>query len=133
MFRRFMYGRYGNDLLNNALLIIGCVFGLLSIIFGGIAELIFMLLQFMSYGLWAMRAFSKNIFQRRAENQKFIVFWNKTKVKFNGVSAFFKRLSDREHRYFKCPNCKTRLRVPRGRGLITVTCPKCKNKFDKKV
>ncbi len=132
MFRRFMYGRYGNDQLNNALLITGCVFGLLSIVLGGIAELIFMLLQFMVLALWAMRAFSKNHFPRRTENQKFLVFWNKIKIKFNDVSAFFKRLADREHKYFKCPNCKSRLRVPRGRGMITVTCPRCKNKFDKK-
>ena len=127
-----MYGRYGMDQLNNALLLLGVVFGFLSIIFGGVAELIFMLLQFMTLALWAMRAFSKNHFQRRTENQKFLVFWNKNKGKLNGVSAFFKRLSDREHRYFKCPNCKSRLRVPRGRGMITITCPKCRNKFDKK-
>lgn len=37
------------------------------------------------------------------------------------------------HKYFLCPNCKQTVRVPRGRGQITITCPKCKQKFDKKV
>lgn len=127
-----MYGRYGNDQLNNALLIIGVVFGLLSVIFGGIVEWIFMLLQFGFLAVWAMRAFSRNHFKRRTENQMYLVFRGKLSQRFKGVSAFFKRLADREHKYFKCPNCNSRLRVPRGRGLITVTCPRCRTKFDKK-
>lgn len=127
-----MYGRYGNDQLNNALLIIGVAFGLLSVIFGGIVEWIFMLLQFSFLAVWAMRAFSRNHFKRRTENQMYLVFRNKMSKRFKGVSAFFKRLADREHKYFKCPNCNSRLRVPRGRGMITVTCPRCRTKFDKK-
>lgn len=127
-----MYGRYGNDQLNNALLIIGVAFGLLSVIFGGIVEWIFMLLQFSFLAVWAMRAFSRNHFKRRTENQMYLVFRGKLNQRFKGVSAFFKRLADREHKYFKCPNCNSRLRVPRGRGMITVTCPRCRTKFDKK-
>lgn len=127
-----MYGRYGNDQLNNAVLIASVVCGLVSIVVSGIADLIFALFQIMLLVLWALRAFSRNHFNRRAENQKFLVFWNKIKQRFSGVSAFFKRLADRQHKYFKCPNCKSRLRVPRGRGSITVTCPRCKNRFDKK-
>lgn len=127
-----MYGRYGNDQLNTALLAFAVVFGLLSVFFGGIAEAIFLLLQVIALIVWALRAFSRNHFPRRTENQKFLVFWNKLKAKFKGVSSFFKRMADRNHKYFKCPNCKSRLRVPRGRGMITVTCPRCGNKFDKK-
>ena len=32
---------------------------------------------------------------------------------------------DKEHKYFTCPNCKTVCRVPRGKGKIVITCPKC--------
>jgi hypothetical protein len=81
---------------------------------------------------WAMRAFSRNIGMRRFENQKFLAIRNRLKMKFKGVSSAFSRLKDRKHKYFKCPKCKSRLRVPRGRGLITVTCPRCNNRFDKK-
>ena len=127
-----MYGRYGNDQLNNAILIASVVFGLISVAVSGIADLIFGLLQLIALVLWALRAFSKNPYNRRRENDNFLRIWYKAKNRFSGVSGFFKRLGDRQHKYFKCPNCKSRLRVPRGRGNITVTCPRCRNKFDKK-
>ena len=127
-----MYGRYGSDRLNNAILILSVIFGLISIVVSGVAELIFSLLQLMMLALWAMRAFSRNFYNRRRENERFGYYWNISKKKFSPVSAFFKRLADRKHKYFKCPGCGSRLRVPRGRGVITVTCPVCKNKFDKK-
>ncbi len=132
MFRKFMYGRYGNDQLNLFILFSSLPFGFLSIIFDGYAGLALTLLQFILLGFWAMRAFSKNVYKRRAENQAFLRFWNKLKAKFSGVSGFFSRLKDRKHKYFKCPQCKSRLRVPRGRGAITVTCPRCRHRFDKK-
>jgi len=127
-----MYGRYGNDQLNVFILFASLPFGILSMIFGGFVGLAFTLIQFVMLGFWAMRAFSKNIYKRQAENQGFLRFWNMLKGKFSGVSGFFARLKDRKHKYFKCPKCKSRLRVPRGRGEITVTCPRCRNRFDKK-
>jgi ribosomal protein L37AE/L43A len=36
------------------------------------------------------------------------------------------------HRYFKCPDCKTKLRVPKHKGKIIITCPKCKTEFKRK-
>ena len=132
MFRNFMMGRYGNDHLNMALMMTSLAFGLLSMAFTGIADMIFALLQFIFLCLWLFRAFSRNIQKRQKENISFLRFWNKTKNKLSPVFGFFARLKDRQHRYFKCPNCKSRLRVPKGRGNITITCPKCKTKFDKK-
>ncbi len=132
MFRRFMYGRYGNDQLGNLILVIALIFGVVTIFVGGLTDLVFILLQYICLAFWAMRAFSRNIYRRRLENQKFLIAWNGFKRRFSGVSNAFARMKDREHRYFKCPKCKSRLRVPRGRGEITVTCPKCKNRFDKK-
>ena len=132
MFRRFMYGRYGNDQLNNFVLTIALVVGVASIFTRGSLNLAFCMLQMALLVFWALRAFSRNHFNRRKENAAFLALKNKLKSKFSSVSAFFKRVADRQHKYFKCPNCKSRLRVPRGRGVITVTCPKCKNRFDKK-
>ena len=34
--------------------------------------------------------------------------------------------------YFRCPQCGQQLRVPRGRGKISITCPKCGHQFIKK-
>lgn len=132
MFRRFLYGRYGNDQLNYAILVFSLIVGLLSMFIGGYAGLALTLMQLVSLAFWAFRAFSKNHYKRRKENDAFMRFWGKLKNSFRGVSSFFARLKDRKHKYFKCPLCKSRLRVPRGRGSITVTCPRCKHRFDEK-
>ena len=125
-------GRYGNDQLNFAIVLCALVFGLLTVFTKGIADLVFSLIQWMLLVTWALRAFSKNHYNRQKENQSFLRLWSSAKKKFSAVGAFFTRVSDREHKYFKCPNCKARLRVPKGRGEITVTCPCCRNRFDKK-
>lgn len=127
-----MQGRYGNDQLNIAILVVTLVLGLCSVAARGVVYIIFALLQFSLLAVWALRAFSRNFYNRRKENDVFLRIWNPVKKRFKGVPAFFKRLSDRQHKYFKCPKCKSRLRVPRGRGSITVTCPRCRERFDKK-
>ena len=39
---------------------------------------------------------------------------------------------DKEHRYFRCPSCGQQLRVPKGKGKITVTCRSCGAVFQEK-
>ena len=117
--RRFMEGRYGNDKLNMAILVAGVVTGLLSSFLPG--AILKMALWVLSYGLmiWALyRSFSRNTYKRYQENRKFL--------------QFFDRLKDREHRYYDCPKCRQVVRVPRGKGKIAITCPKCKERFVKK-
>ena len=117
--RRFMEGRYGNDKLNIAILIAGVVTGLLSSILGGL--LLKGLLWAVSYGLmiWAIfRCLSRNTYRRYQENRKYL--------------QLLDRVKDREHRYYDCPKCRQRVRVPRGKGKISITCPRCKEKFVKK-
>ena len=105
-FARFMYGRYGPDQLNTALLILGAV---LSVV-GMLLSAPFLTVLF--------RMFSRNVNRRRLENQKFL--------------QFFARLRDRENRYFACPRCHQLVRVPRGKGKINIHCPKCGHQFVKK-
>ncbi len=125
-------GRYGNDHLNLFIMLVSLIFGVATFFTYGIGDLIFSMLQLMFLALWLMRAFSRNFYKRRAENMVFLRIWGKVKAFFRPVKGFFARLADRKHRYFKCPKCKSRLRVPRGRGKITITCPRCRNMFDKK-
>lgn len=132
MFRRFLMGRYGNDHLNLSIMLVSLIFGVATFFTYGIGDLILSMLQLMFLALWLMRAFSRNFYKRRAENMVFLRIWGKVKAFFRPVKGFFARLADRKHRYFKCPKCKSRLRVPRGRGKITITCPRCRNMFDKK-
>ena len=48
------------------------------------------------------------------------------------LEGIFEKLKDREHRYYACPKCRQPVRVPRGKGKIAITCPKCKERFIKK-
>ena len=117
--RQFMSGRYGNDRLNMVILGSGVVASLLSVwVRISPLNLIFWAL---SYGLmiWAIfRSLSRNTYKRYQENRKFL--------------QIIGRIKDRDHRYFDCPKCRQMVRVPRGKGKIAITCPRCKEKFVKK-
>jgi hypothetical protein len=113
-------------------MLVSLIFGVATFFAYGIGDLILSILQLMFLALWLMRAFSRNFYKRRAENTVFLRIWGRVKPFFGPVKNFFMRLADRKHRYFKCTVCKARLRVPRGRGKITITCPRCRNRFDKK-
>ena len=118
-FRRFMYGRYGSDKLNMTILIAGLIVSLLQIFMPTPAlKWLFMLISYGFLGWAIFRMFSKNIYRRSEENRKYL--------------RFLDRLKDKEHRYYDCPNCRQTVRVPKGKGKISITCPKCKEKFIKK-
>ena len=123
-----MYGRYGSDQLNMAILLAAVLVSLTnsvltvflreSTVYSGIVAPI---LSVIVYGLLIysfFRMFSRNIYKRQRENRRFTQLWM--------------RLKDRNNRYFRCPNCKQTVRVPRGRGKICIRCPKCGEKFTRK-
>jgi len=118
-FRQFMQGRYGGDKLNMVILWGGVIACILSLIIPWqVVKIIFLVI---SYGLmgWAIfRAFSTNTYKRYQENRKYLRFTD--------------RLKDRKHRHFECPKCRQPVRVPRGKGRIAITCPKCREKFIRK-
>ncbi len=117
--RRFMEGRYGNDKLNSAILGIALVMVILALFIRN--PLINLLLHGVSYALmfWSIfRTLSRNTYKRYQENRTFL--------------KFVDRIRDRDHRYFECPKCRQTVRVPRGKGKIAITCPRCKEKFVKK-
>lgn len=132
MFRRFFYGRYGNDHLNIAIMVAALLCGVLTFFCYGLLDLVLSTVQLALLAIWFIRAFSRNHYNRSIENQKFLRAFNRFKENNKSLFAFFSRLADRKHKYFKCPKCQSRLRVPRGRGNITVTCPRCRHQFDKK-
>ena len=118
-FRRFMQGRYGTDKLNTAILVSGLVACLLSMFIR--LPLLNWFLTLLSYALmgWAIfRSLSRNTYKRYRENRKYL--------------RILERFKDREHKYFDCPRCHQPVRVPRGKGKISISCPKCKEKFIRK-
>ena len=121
--QRFLYGRYGTDKLNLALLIFGLILSL-------IGTLVFWPVTLIADALyiWALfRTFSRNIPARQREYAAFLRFWSPIE---SWLRARKVRFSQRkQYKYFKCPNCRQELRAPRGRGKIEVTCQKCHNVF----
>ena len=117
--RGFMAGRYGTDRLNMAILCAGLVASILSMMIPvQPLNLIFWAMSYVLMILAIWRSLSRNTFKRYQENRKFL--------------QIFDRIKDREHRYFDCPKCRQMVRVPRGKGKISITCPRCKERFVKK-
>lgn len=123
---QFLSGRYGNDALNVALMIFAV---LISVVLRFTPVWYLSFLCYVPLALMLFRAFSRNIAARQKENRLFLApvrklqAWagrNKTKAK------------DTTHKYYKCPACKAQLRVPKGKGKICITCPKCRKEFVKK-
>ena len=116
---RFMHGRYGTDRLNMVILCAGLAASLLSTWIK--IPLVSLSLWALSYGLmiWAIfRSLSRNTYRRYMENRKFF--------------QLTEQIKDRDHRYYACPKCRQTVRVPRGKGKISITCPRCKERFVKK-
>lgn len=120
-----MMGRYGVDQLSFAMLLLSCLLAMFTR--GRLWPL--SVLGFVILGLAYYRMLSRNISARAQENGVFLRGWYRVRNSWNGLVG---RLGDRNHRYYRCPNCRQRLRVPRGRGTIAITCPKCHREFVKK-
>jgi hypothetical protein len=124
--KKVMYGRYGGDHLSRALLILSFI---LIVIAGALPRSLSGLL-FIGYiptFVCIFRIFSRDIYKRQQENYKYL------KIKNSVVTGFKQKLNrakdSKTYKYFTCPDCKQKLRVPRGQGKISVTCPKCKKSF----
>ena len=125
--RNFMYGRYGPDHLNIAMIVVSLVLSLLHGFIG------LSLIMYLSYAILAAalyRMLSRNIPRRRAENDVFIRYWWPIKTKANRSMANVRHR--KEYKFFLCPSCSNTLRVPKGRGKLQITCPKCGERFIKR-
>ncbi len=121
--RSFMYGRYGLDGLGKCMLITGLAIMLVS---GFIPN------EYVRRGLYVLswllivleyfRIFSTRRDRRVRENYKFYGF-------LNAVKGIFGFGPDKDYRFFKCPGCKKKVRVPKNHGKIEITCRNCGTKF----
>jgi predicted membrane protein len=127
-FRNFMAGRYGGrDALNMALIVLSLI---LVVIFLFIPIPYISFLAYIPLIFAVYRMFSKQISKRQTENYKYLVWLGKIKGSFRGIK---KRAQDSKHyKYYNCPECKQKLRVPKGKGKISITCSKCQTKFTAK-
>ena len=126
-FRRFMAGRYGSDPLNNALLILGIALIIVARILGWAWMNVFILALLC---LCYFRMFSRKVYKRRAENEKYLRATAGLRLYFRGLRERWSQR--RDYKFFRCPSCRTLLRVPKGKGKLKVVCRKCGNSFIKK-
>ena len=123
-FIQFMIGRYGTDEFNNFLTILVFITIVISIFvdnkFSMFATILLIYLYF--------RMFSRNYSARRAENAAFL------KIKYKITDRFSKQAREQRKHFhiYKCPQCKQKIRIPRGKGKIQITCPKCRHEFIKR-
>ena len=124
---KMMYGRYGTDQLGFVTLFLVLI---LNIVFTFTGWDILYVLGIMLTVVCIWRIFSKNISRRYAENQKFLQM---TAPVRNAAIRWIAQMRDlKTHRHYRCPECRQKIRVPKGKGKIQITCPKCHHEFVKK-
>ncbi len=123
----FMRGRYGIDQLGTFLA--GCSLFLMLInifIKSSIITLIVFGLLIYSY----FRMFSRNIIKRSDENTLYLKRTFKIRTRFRKEKGYM-RLR-KTHHIYHCPSCRQKIKIPRGKGKISITCPKCSKEFVRK-
>lgn len=135
-FRNLFNGRYGIKGINLPLFILGGIMILWSFVVQNLSPLFGGLLV---VGLALWRSLSKKIEKRRQEDIAFQYLWQTLKTKLRSlwarIKVFFKTKpswADKNYRTFRCPKCRQKLRVPRGKGKVRVTCSRCGTRFEGK-
>ena len=126
--RAFMAGRNGMDGLGFGLLFAAVIVNLLARFVHVERTAALLSLIALALMLWCLyRIFSRNIAVRQRENQKFMGLFSRVK---SGASDVKYRMDNAStYKFFTCPGCKNKLRVPKGKGKIQITCPKCGQRF----
>jgi len=124
--QQWMIGRYGTDELSKFLSCVGLALLIISLFKPvRIIYILAWIIIFYSY----FRCFSKNIIKRSRERDVYMRYAGKIKSWFFVRKRMWKERST--HRYFRCPECKTMIRVPKGKGKIAITCTKCRHEIIK--
>ncbi len=127
--QRMMYGRYGNDKLGNCCFAAYIIIWILSLFFRRTP--VFPVLSVCCWALvfvYFFRFFSRNIYKRQQENQKFLRIYDRVKNYFRFLKMCFQE-RDGVKKLYRCPKCHQIIRVPKGRGKIAISCPKCHFEF----
>ena len=123
-----MIGRNGNDQLNRFLLLADVILLLLASLLGrrGIGSLLYILVLAL-LGLTYFRMFSRDLYRRRSENERYLREKEKLRAKLRILRERWNQRKD--YKFFTCPSCKAVMRVPRGRGKIRIVCNRCGKAF----
>lgn len=127
--RHFFEGRSGPDALSMVLSFLACVLLVIAMLVGDGLSSILWILACICLGASYFRIFSRNTARRRLENERFL-------RRIKPLTDIRQRRLERKRQknlycFFKCPQCSTVLRVPRGKGRIRITCRNCGNVFER--
>lgn len=136
--RSMMAGRHGADQLSMALLWGGLIAYLLGSVLGAIQGfflwpllgMLFSLAGLAAYVLCIFRMFSRNNEKRSAENRRYLAMQERRRTARRQARVRYQ--NRKKYKYFRCPGCRAWLRVPRGTGVVTVTCSRCHTSFTQK-
>ena len=126
-FRQFVIGRYGTDGLNQFLSMASIVLLLLSLLTR------FSLFPWLGLALLLLcyyRSLSRNISKRTEENYQYYTLKDRIDRKFRSLKDQW--VNRKIYDCYRCPKCRQKLRMPRGRGRIQISCPRCGTQFIKK-
>lgn len=123
-FRRFMVGRYGTDELNQGLSIMIVILIVVNLF---VRNRILFIGEVLCLTVIYLRMFSRDTSRRFQENQKYLHarFYGEEYVK----NQWFRLKEKRKYKIFRCPNCRQRIRIPRGHGKIEIHCRSCHHTF----
>lgn len=123
----FMRGRYGLDQLN--IFIAGfIVFLMLLNLF--LRNPVVSVLGFALIVYLYFRMFSRNITKRSDENTLYLKKTWKIRMRLRKEKGYMQLR--KTHHIYHCPSCRQKIKIPRGRGKISITCPKCSKQFIRK-
>lgn len=126
-FLRFMRGRYGTDEFSKFLLIAGFVLVLIA----NFADSTIIYLLSTALIVFAyFRMFSKDTYKCSQQNQKYLGMKNRLLRGWRSRIDILRQRKD--YRIFSCPSCKQKVRIPKGKGKVEITCPKCAAKFSRR-
>lgn len=128
--RKVMTGRYGVDEFSRFLNMTAMLSLVLSVLFNNGLSALLLLVAFGSLIWNYIRMFSRNTYKRRAENNAYLTIRYNLTRKFSGLKQRLQQ--KRYYRFYKCPKCGITTRVPKGKGKIRITCPKCGEIFQRK-
>ena len=131
-FYRFMQGRYGVDQFAKFTMGVALVSIVLAIFVntGSSAGSLLDMLGLVAIVYTYFRIFSRNISKRAQENQKYLSANAKLRQRLNKEKNMMKQRKD--YHIYTCPSCGQKVRIPRGKGKIEISCPKCHSKFVKR-
>ena len=131
-FYRFMQGRYGVDQFAKFTMGVALVSIVLAIFVntGSSAGSFLDMLGLGAIVYTYFRIFSRNISKRAQENQKYLSATAKLRQRLNKEKNMMKQRKD--YHIYTCPSCGQKVRIPRGKGKIEISCPKCHSKFVKR-